>query len=158
VSSSDRRLIVARSSSEYCGNNEYFSQLLKCLNTPGMSKAFYDYLMTVDISKFNQADRPETELTRELKQTNKHPLLEWIQQEEECFTEQQLKTTEWLTMYNQWAEANNMRRFNITTFGLAINELIAKNCGISKQKPKNVSKTTIDRDAVMAWMESKNMI
>ena len=35
---------------------------------------------------------------------------------------------------------------------------IAEGCGITEQKPRNVRHLTIDRDAVVAWMETKGFL
>jgi len=154
ISPTDRRFIVTRSSSKYCGNNEYFKTIIECMAQPGAVKAFYDYLMKYDISDFTQAQRPSTALFKELEENNLPSILHWIIDMNEIETPQQ-KTSDWMTQYNQWAGRNNMKVYNVTTFGLAVNDLIAKKCGISKQKPLNISKLTINKFEVMGWMKNK---
>jgi len=152
ISPTDRRFIVTRSSSKYCGNDEYFISLRHCMAQPGVARAFYDYLMEYDISDFTQAQRPITTLTAELRENNIPPILQWIKDIDKIETPQQ-KTTEWMTEYNRWAGHNNMKIYSVTTFGLAVNDLIAKQCGITKQTPKNVRKMTINKEEVEAWLK-----
>ena len=49
-----------------------------------------------------------------MKQSSINPVLLWISNDE--FEVQQLKTTEWLAMYNTWAETNKTR-FHTIAFG-----------------------------------------
>jgi hypothetical protein len=156
LSATDRRMCVFQSSDKYRNDMEYFKTLVAFLHKDGVARTFYDFLMARDISKFDHTNRPQTEIYKEMKQSSINPVLLWISNDE--FENQQLKTTEWLAMYNTWAETNKTRFHNPTTFGTTMNEFISKNIGITKQTPKNISKLTIDRDIVLEYMKKEGLL
>ena len=135
---------------------KYFNDLAEFLDRPEVVRAFYDYLMKRDISGFHWSKIPNTAIYKEIKESSMDSILQWVLEEEDGFTEngeaKQLKTTEWLQAYNNWAVSNNIDRASITSFGTRMSEIVEKNCGITKQTPKNVRKLTIDRDAVVEYL------
>lgn len=158
IEDNDRRYAVFRSSSEHRNDMKYFNDLAEFLDRPEVVRAFYDYLMKRDITGFHWSKIPKTSIYKEMKESSMDSIFQWILEEEEQFGEMQLKTSEWLQFYNSWAVSNNIDRASLTSFGSRMNEIVEKDCGISKQKPKNVSKMTIDRNAVVEYLNRNGYI
>ena len=158
LTATGRREVLIESSSEKITDRDYFVRLVEFLKTPGVERTFYNYLMKRDISAFHHTNRPKTALYKEIQQASINPILQWIVESNDSFDEEQQRTTQWLALYNMWAEQNHMKRHNVTSFGLFMNEMIGKSCGITKQAPKNVSKLTIVRPEVMKWLVAQKLI
>jgi len=161
VENNDRRYVMFQSSSEKAKDKSYFDELVECMNNKEVARAFYDHLMTVDLSDFSHLNRPKTALYVEMKQESIHPVLQWISDSEEDFiipegeTECYFKTTEWLEKFNNWHFKNNMQRLTTIAFGTFMNELVSEKCGVEKRKPSNVSKYIIDRRKVLEYLENE---
>lgn len=155
TSMTDRRLTIVMSSNEMCKDINYFKELSEYLNRPEVIRAFYDYLMTIDISNFNHANRPETDMYAQAKRQSMDSFLVWITNED--FEEERLKTLEWLERYNQWADKNKMHHYNPTSFGLVINKYLDKG-GITKLHPKNISHLILDRPKILEWMGADGLL
>ncbi len=157
IEDSNRRYAVFRSSSEHRNDMKYFNDLAEFLERPEVVRAFYDFLMKRDISEFHWSKIPNTSIYKEIKESSMDSILQWVLEEEDGFAEddgtaKQLKTTEWLQLYNNWAVSNNIERASITSFGSRMSEIVEKGCGVSKQTPKNVRKLTIDRNLVVEYL------
>jgi len=155
TSMTDRRLTIVRSSNEKCKDINYFKELAEYLNRTEVIRAFYDYLMTIDISDFNHANRPETEMYAQAKRQSLDAFLVWITNED--FEEERMKTLEWLERYNQWAEKNKMHPYNPTSFGLVINRYLDKG-GITKIQPHNVRHLILNRPKILEWMMTEGLL
>lgn len=158
VSITDRRFAIFHSSNEKTKDIPYFEKLVAFMNDDVNVRAFYDYLMKVDISTFTHTNRPETAFYKEMKSASMDKILLWILNDNDDFPEEKLKATEWLMKYNQWADANKERLHNITSFGLAMNKLISKNIGIEKKTPQNVSHFIINRNMVLEFLKKEELI
>ena len=161
VEDNDRRYVMFKSSDEKVKDINYFKELAQCMNDKEVSRAFYDYLMKVDLSDFSHVNRPKTELYNEMKQQSIHPILQWIVDAEEDFipdegeTECYKKTTEWLELFNAWNYKVNFERLTTTAFGTAMSEFASKDCGIIKKAPSNVRKLVIDREKVIEYLANE---
>lgn len=158
LSISDRRFCVFNSSSEKRKDTQYFKDLAVFIKRPEVQRTFYDFLMARDISEFNHNQRPETELYREMKEASMDPVLQWIQTNEQDFEEPYRKANDWMILYNQWAEHNRSRMHNPTSFGIAINTLRDRKCGIVKRTPHNISMLEIPRVQIIEWMVQEKIL
>jgi hypothetical protein len=63
----DRRFCVFEANSKYANNSEYMSALIDTLKNKNIMKAFYDYLMGIDISQWKPTEeRPKTQIYKEI--------------------------------------------------------------------------------------------
>jgi hypothetical protein len=61
ITKTDRRFVAIKCDGSIANNNEYFTNLRKELNSGDIDRAFYDYLMGIDLSEVNfTTDRPIT--------------------------------------------------------------------------------------------------
>jgi hypothetical protein len=159
TSLSDRRFLASHSSDEKRKDIPYFERLVAFMNDDKNIRAFYDYLMKIDISDYTHTNRPETEFYKEMKSASMDKILLWILHDEDCFSDDEMKATEWLVKYNNWADTNNERKHNITSFGLAMNKLIeTKDIGIEKKTPQNKRYYVINRNAVLEYLKKEELI
>ena len=158
ITTGSRRFVIYQSSNEKIKDISYFKTLSSFIYQDNVVKAFYDYLMSIDVSDFDHTKRPETNMYNEMKQASMDKVLVWILNSDEDFTEERLKTTEWMVKYNTWAESNKERVYNNTSFGIAMNVLIDKDLGITKTIPNRISHLVIKRNKVLEWMEKEGLV
>lgn len=157
ISPTDRRFVVFHSSSAKVSDMAYFKTLLEFIKKPTSIRYFYEFLMQRDISKFNHTNRPKTKLYNEMRKSSIDPIMQWIH-DSDGFDEGRRKTTEWLTAYNNWATIAKVRYHTVTSFGTTMTTWIEKECGITKQIPKNISHLTIDKEKVIAYLVKEGLI
>jgi hypothetical protein len=67
----DRRFVVYECADDCRNNKEYFQQLISAFKDDETVKAFYDYLMSIDISKWDSIrDRPLTKVYKNIQSAN----------------------------------------------------------------------------------------
>jgi hypothetical protein len=154
IESSDRRYTIFEASSKMLKDLDYFNRLGKNMEDPRVIRAFYDFLMKRDISKFNHTNRPKTKLYKEMREASMDSILKWINEDQTFIDnlEPRRLTTDYMSLYNSWAVEMGFSKLNITSFGRRLNTLIDKNIGISKTKPKGISYLEINREAVNAYL------
>ena len=163
VESGDRRYVMFKSSGEKAKVQSYFDELKECMEDDNVVRAFYDYLMKVDLSDFSHLNRPKTELYIEMKQQSIHPIFQWIVDSEEDFIPGEgddedgvyKKTTEWLELFNTWNYKVNLEKLTTTAFGTAMSEFASKDCGIIKKSPGNIRKLVINRGKVVDYLANE---
>jgi len=162
VEDNDRRYVMFESSDSKIKDATYFKELVAVMKDKAVARAFYDYLMKVDLSDFNHLNRPKTELYNEMKQESIHPVLQWICESEEDFgipegeTECYRKASDWLELFNNWHFKNNMQRISTTAFGTFMSTMSSKDCGIIKRTPFNVRKYVIEREKVVEYLANES--
>lgn len=71
IEEGDRRFVVFECSDELKGNTQYFNEFSQYIDDPANQRAFYEYLMKVDISKIDWInDRPITDLYKDIQEAN----------------------------------------------------------------------------------------
>ena len=60
IEASDRRYLIFRSSSKHIGDKAFWDNIYKKMENADWLYSVYDYLFSLDISKFDFADRPIT--------------------------------------------------------------------------------------------------
>lgn len=77
ISATDRRMVVFKTSDEYTQiragaikSKDYFDKLIDALNDDAVIRAYYDYLMSIDLTNFNPLKRPETDIYKSLQQSS----------------------------------------------------------------------------------------
>ena len=73
IEQSDRRFVVFDCDNSICKNKEYFDNLISAFKTPSIIKAFYNYLMNIDLTDFDPInERPITEAYMDMKEIPRH--------------------------------------------------------------------------------------
>ena len=78
ISPTDRRFVVFQCANDFVKNQDYFTKLSSAFNDDNMVKAFYDYLMNIDLSMFNKDDRPITDAYKEIQQSSLPPFILFV--------------------------------------------------------------------------------
>jgi hypothetical protein len=79
ITKTDRRFIAIKCNNDIANNNEYFTNLRNELNSGNIDRAFYDYLMNIDLSEINfTTDRPETDYYEDIKMNYMEPHILFI--------------------------------------------------------------------------------
>jgi hypothetical protein len=69
IGTNDRRFVLIRASEARVGDKAYWDKTQKDLHSDATRKAYFHYLMNLDISQFNVRDRPITEYYEEVKES-----------------------------------------------------------------------------------------
>jgi putative DNA primase/helicase len=108
----DRRFQVFECDGEMANNREYFNALVSEMENEEVMRAFYQFLMTRDISKWNAiADRVKTELFTELQQVNVPIIYRFLDdylRSVECDTEFEVSSKDIYKMFKDWCVETNM--------------------------------------------------
>lgn len=81
ISADDRRYVVFRGNGKYIHNPQYFKNLHKKLDDKVYMRRFYDILMSMDIRDWNpMADRPKTEVYKEIQQAYIPPIQRFMRE------------------------------------------------------------------------------
>jgi DNA polymerase III delta prime subunit len=165
IEASDRRFVVYKSDDSHLGKSDYFKKLAQVMKDPVQMKAFYDILMSADITDFDLIyDRPKTEIYLDIQRSTipAHMLFldEWITSNDPSLTSDEatehgrtleVKASNFYKVFTSWCEDNCIAVKNgkctisSTRFGLNI-----KNTpGITKEKKRTGAYYTIDIEEVV---------
>jgi len=107
----ERRFLVLEPSSDRVDDKGYFKALNDLIDGDGAA-FFLEHLLTVDISSFNPYKAPATKGLIEEKLSSLSSILSFFYEElhkEKPFKGvQKLFASEWISIYTQWAESNNI--------------------------------------------------
>lgn len=70
IDTEDRRFMAVECNNTIANNKNYFDDLYKDFDNKQITKAFYDFFMSVDCDNFNFTNRPETEFYKNIQSSN----------------------------------------------------------------------------------------
>lgn len=79
IEKNDRRYCVFDINTEKVGDFEYFGNLADEILNDNVIKHFYNYLIRIDLSKFNVKKMPDTDIKNEMKEMYKSPFVSFIE-------------------------------------------------------------------------------
>jgi hypothetical protein len=137
----DRRFVAFACNDSKRGDTAYFNQLGKHL-TDTTARAFYQYLLKVDLSEYGsfQAKRPETQMYQQLKELNIPVFYSFLSRECTRCAALEPKFVTSGSMHVQltkWAEEANFdaNSYSVTNFGIDFTQLMKKkDTGVSKKR------------------------
>jgi len=157
TSMNDRRICANTSSNEKCKDSKYFVDLYKVLSDDKVVRAFYDYLMKLDISTYNHINRPITPLMKEMKKFSLDKILFWIQNEESGDNIIEGSAKDLLLQYNNWADSCREKKHTLTSFGRDMTGLTERNIGITKTK-NSCMIYSISKNTVLDYLASEDLV
>lgn len=168
IEGSDRRFAVFECSTSVRNNKEYFKRLVKTFKDKKVMRAFYDYLMTVDISNWDSInDRPITKAYKDIQSVNVPIIARFLEQhiykyeaidlydDDGLFEKNEMRrigATDFYKMFMRWCEMNGFKRveYNSTKFG----RQLVKYKGIEKKR-SNCVKYFIDFETLKEYLIGK---
>jgi hypothetical protein len=156
ITAGDRRYFVIRCEAEPKPRQYYKDILAPALHDPQTMRAFYDYLMNIDLSEWDPKDIPMTESKKDLMMVSNDPILTFIQDFVESHEEHKsgMKHTEYevlknddivvdskylYTHYSEWCSKKQIKPTTVSLFRVRVKkELKAKyyrHTFADKQKP-----------------------
>ena len=112
VATDDRRYVLFHCNAKYKDNYEYFSRLGGHLKKQGVARAFFQFLMTRDLSEYGysyQNYRPITKYYREVQQMSIKPISVFISALINDNMESSYQVSVLFTMYKTFAENNSFK-------------------------------------------------
>lgn len=156
----DRRFCVINMLNTYKNNKTYYSKLVEIMKNPIVLSAWYDYLMSLDVDKFDFVNgRPKSKLYNEIVEACASNvtkfmayLLDGIEEDDEkvmkCTASKLFKT------YNDWKTSTNHKdEHNTTSFGREV----ANICGITKSRVNTGVQYVIDFDKLKEHFGKNNL-
>jgi len=178
ISPSDRRFVVFQCANDFVKNQDYFTKLSSAFNDDNMVKAFYDYLMNIDLSMFKKDDRPITDAYKEIQQASLPPFIHFVnnlvedyeykkelsngtkldqEQRDNCFNEykfiKEQTAMEVFHFFNKWKENNGYDKVEMNTTKLG-RELM-KIEGIERRKTKTHNRYIFDYEKIKIYIKDK---
>lgn len=162
----DRRSVVFTPSSKYIRdsnpliqekNDEYWKQLFTAYNDPKVQRAFYDYLMSVDLTGFNVLDKPMSVSTDFVRVSSRPNIAKYMQYRIQALgdTEQmKMPARELWESFNAWNKEQGYHPVTDTKFGMDMREYIEVEA-IVKVRSKNGYIYTLYPESIQAHLEKK---
>ena len=161
VSTDDRRFALFHCSSVHKGDTQYFSQLGVHLAQPKVARAYYQYLMSLDLSEYPtsfQHKRPVTEYYMEA-QHNSIPvisrffsaLVNW-----KCTDTQPPCQTPSREMYKQYEKFHTAGNYKFLMTEHSFGREVRKILGIDVKKTKSCNILKLDLPTIKKYLEGLN--
>ena len=156
VSANERRHVLFRCSSKYKGNHEYFNALGEHLSTPGVSRAFYQFLMRRNLSAYKdsfQHNRPITEYYMEAQERSISVLGRFLSGVANSPSYPNTRRgCDFYTDYRDFCSANGFTLLvTITSFGLYLKK--HNDAGISKDRGGGGQVYTLYKEHIKAKLQ-----
>lgn len=153
ISFDDRRFVAIQCTDTLVNNHEYFTELHAYLKRDDVARAFYQYLMKVDISDISnfQAIRPLTSYYQELQRLNLSPIDRFISWWVVNGFASTCKANEFYSEYRQWA---NSRNFTADITGTMFGRKIKQVGGITCKKTNGIMVYVLELTRVEEWMKT----
>lgn len=158
VEANDRRMVIFECNCTKVGDHKYFNALAGALENDSVIKAFYNYLMTIEITGWRpHVDRPKTELYNDLQMANMgidKKFMFHLYENSEKDSVIELQSSEFYDKFVYYCqEEENIQHNRIMThtkFGLLIKSQF-KEC-IEKIKLNGVMKYSIDLNKLNIYL------
>jgi hypothetical protein len=168
IEMSDRRFVVYECANDVRNNREYFKNLMKAFNDEKVMRAFYDYLMDVDISEWDSInDRPITKAYKNIQSANIPTIARFLEYfVENCkntnnttdslYNGNKIKSCDMYKLFKMWCDENKMKvEYTTTKFGRELNDYD----GIEKAKfGKGVRGYKLDIDKIETYLVDNDYI
>ena len=147
----DRRFCGIECNNDICNNKEYFDALRNEMNDGKYDRAFYNYLLDVDIDNYDFTNnRPVTNFYNDMKEMNIPPLALFL--ESIVMTEETSYKTQSQTLFKQYTEY--VARFNFKTQPTLTKFIldIKKIDGIEQTRTSTARFINLDLDKVKEYL------
>jgi phage/plasmid-associated DNA primase len=116
IEGTDRRFQVNECSNAVRNNTTYFKALIKAFNDEKQVKAFYNYLMSIDLSDWDAvADRPITQIYKDLKSVATPITVKFLRQLADDYHLQQ-ETNNQLNLQAEEADEEDLQKLTASRF------------------------------------------
>jgi hypothetical protein len=157
VENDDRRFVVFECNDDMKNNKEYFIKLYQWINNSINAKAFYNYLMSIDISTVDWVnDRPKTKIYEELRKVNIPLVARFLSDfyDNRSSDNLRINSSTLFDKYNSWKDSNKFTsEYNSTSFGRELN----KYDGIQKIRSDGII-YKFDMNKLIEHLKKKNYI
>lgn len=109
VETDDRRYFCLSASSKYKRQQSYFDELVKNMLTDDIANEFFQYLMNIDLSKWNYRNIPMTKYKSELMKYSINPIIKWFNDyiKNQADVDISIRKNDMYALYKETAENNN---------------------------------------------------
>jgi Family of unknown function (DUF5906)/Primase C terminal 2 (PriCT-2) len=156
ISYGERRFTGCVCNNGICNNAEYFNTLVDAMNSGRYDRAFYDYLMAIDVNKYDfTKKRPMTEFYKDAQEINTPVMalfLEEILGQSGGAPKIEEYASSLFDKFNKFVEKRKFKcEINSTRFGLDIK----KYAGITKRRLTSGIEITIQTEELRAFLKCK---
>jgi hypothetical protein len=121
----ERRFFAVRASNKYVRDNSYFNTLGESLKSPGTVRAFYDLLMTRDISARDWKNPPSTEALKEWKHSCESGVSVFLEHYKTINPEvHEIKSSELFASYTTFCREYRQAALKLRQFGIEAKRLL----------------------------------
>ena len=168
IEASDRRYVVFKCSNERQNDSPYFKKMSKMFSDDAVIKTLYNYLLNVDISKWDSIhDRPITQAYKDIQSANIPSMAKWLEDryyklnhyvemgsDHETIEEHSIvKSNPLFQEYKNWLVDNGFKNmdYNVTKFGRELN----KYDGVEKKRKSNGMVYVFDFEDLKKYLINK---
>ena len=157
VSPDDRRFALFHCCPVHRGNAEYFKELGSHLDRPEVARAFFQFLLQRDLSKYPksfQFSRPITEYYTEEAQHNSIPVLSRVVSA--LINSTCPESVHALVLYQQYQHFHSAGNYRVLMTETAFGREIKKIDGITKKRMANLIVYELKSEIIRQYLESVN--
>jgi Family of unknown function (DUF5906) len=119
----DRRYFIVKSTGALFENFEFFGRYWELVKSDAGARAFYDFLMTLDLTGFNPQKMPASSIRTALLPSSRDPIKDFLI-DMARLGQKTYQATELLGRYHAWARENEVEDdLNPTKFGRALTQI-----------------------------------
>jgi len=123
----ERRFFAVRASNAHVRDNAYFNALGECLKSSGVVRAFYDMLMTRDISGRDWKNPPSTEALKEWKHSCESGVSVFLEHYRTVNPDvDEIKSSELFTFYSSYCREYRQTALKLRQFGIEVKRLLGE--------------------------------
>lgn len=156
VDPDDRRFVVFSCSNKFNNNDEYFKKLRSEMYNESNTKAFYDYLMSIDISNVDWVnDRPKTAAYEDLRSVNIPVVARFLS---DLYDSRSSDTMSYLAseLFNKFNNFLNNNKYSIEYNSTSFGRELKKYDGVEKGHSNKGSKYLIDYTKILSYLTKMN--
>jgi hypothetical protein len=130
IERSERRVFAVKASAEKCRNHAYFQRLLGAMSTEGVTRNFYDFLMTRNLTHRDWCNPPATEALTAWKMEclpRLEPFIDYFKMTTD--TPCDVLASQLYSSYLEWCETVSEESLSITAFGIEMKHINTANKG-----------------------------
>ena len=124
IERSERRVFAVKASAEKCRNHAYFQRLIGAMSTEGITRKFYDFLMTRNLTHRDWCNPPATEALTAWKMEclpRLEPFIDYFKMTTD--TPCDVLASQLYSSYLEWCETVNEEALSLRLFGIEMKHI-----------------------------------
>ena len=150
----DRRFLAIECDDTHANNHEYFTTLHKSINDPLVQNAFFQSLLTRDISQWNPRNRPQTQYGADLRQGNIPVIAQFLNwYVDDPYLYLNMTADKLFKAFDEWKSNNGLNQYVMS--GHKFYRLIKRYSGVSVRRKSDGMHYSFDKQLIQEDLMAK---